>query len=34
MFELNPNNILPFGVDPSRANLAIVSISENPAFSR
>jgi transposase len=32
MFELNPNNILPFGIDPSRANLAIVSISENPAF--
>ncbi|MEO0109435.1 MAG: IS110 family transposase [candidate division WOR-3 bacterium] len=32
MLNLNPNNIIPFGVDPSRAELAIVSINERPTL--
>ncbi len=32
MATLNHNNIIPFGIDPSRANLSIVSILEKPTF--
>lgn len=32
MVQLNPNNIIPFGIDPSRAKLATVSIIEKPTF--
>ncbi|MEO0227932.1 MAG: hypothetical protein ABIL70_07800 [candidate division WOR-3 bacterium] len=31
MVNLNPNNIIPFGIDPSQANLTTVSI--DPPFS-
>ncbi|MEO0129018.1 MAG: transposase [candidate division WOR-3 bacterium] len=32
MVNLNPNNIIPFGIDPSRANLTTVSIIEKPTL--
>lgn len=32
MVNLNPHNIIPFGIDPSRAELATVSIIEKPTF--
>lgn len=32
MDQLNPNHIIPFGIDPSRADLATVSIIEKPTF--
>ncbi len=32
MVKLDSNNIIPFGIDPSRAELATVSIIENPTL--
>ena len=32
MAKLDPNNIIPFGIDPSRAELTTVSIIEKPTL--